>query len=214
VKLFSGMNVVTGYPVIYGSDQNPLPLKLNQEDFLYLGKDVCIWPQAKIVNSRMISIGHRSMIDDFTLLFAGEEPIYLGKFVHIAGHCTITGKGGLTMEDFSGLSHGVRIMTSDEDYSKGTCLTNPPIPAEFRTVRSARVTLKKHAIIGCNTVILPGVTIGEGCSVGALSLVMRDLPPWTVCAGWPARLIEKRPKDKILELTKDLIHEYSFYFEE
>lgn len=206
------MRIVTGFPLAHGRDRSPLPLKLKKTDFLYLGKEVCIWPQAKIVNSRKVSIGHKSTIDDFTFIYTGGEPIYIGRFVHISGHCTITGSGGLTMEDFTGISHGVRIMTSDEDYSRGTCLTNVTIPNEFRTVRSARVVLKKHALVGCNSVILPGVTIGEGCTVGAKCLVTRDLPSWTVCVGWPARPIKERPRNRILELEEELRRKYPQYF--
>lgn len=105
----------------------------------------------------------------------------------------------------------MKIFTSDDDFTKGTCLTNPTVPPEFRNVKSGRVIIKKYALIGSNTVILPGVTIGEGCSVGALSLVKRDLPPWTVCAGWPARPIKTRPKDRILELEKELFRRYPQY---
>jgi len=211
---FRGMKIVSGYSVLYGPEEGPRPLELNKEDFLYLGKDVCIWPQVKIINSKNVGIGHRCMIDDFTFILAGGEPIYLGKFVHISGHCTVTGKGGLTMEDFSGISHGVRIMTSDEDYSKGTSLTNSTIPPEFRTVKSERVIIKKHALIGCNSVILPGVTIGEGCTVGSESLVKRNLPPWVVCAGWPARPIKERPRQRILELEQELLRKYPQYLED
>jgi galactoside O-acetyltransferase len=213
MRKLEGMKVVTGYPVLYGPKQTPVPLELKKEDFLYLGKDVCIWPQAKIVNSQKVSVGHKSMIDDFTFIFAGEQPIYIGRFVHISGNCSITGGGGLTMEDFSGISHGVRIMTSDEDFSEGTSLTNPTIPPEFRTAISARVIIKKYVLVGCNSVILPGITVGEGCAVGSLSLVARDLPPWTVCAGWPARPVKKRPSQKVLELGERLLLKYPQYQE-
>ena len=56
-------------------------------------------------------------------------------------------------------------------------------------VRFGKVVIKKNAFIGVHSVILPGVTIGEGAIVGAMSLVNRDVPPNTIVAGIPARII-------------------------
>jgi len=187
------------------------PLKLNEKHFRYLGNEVKIWPKAKLINTENISVGHRSIIDDFVFISAIGNEVRIGKFVHIASFCSITGTGGFIMEDFSGLAAGVRISTSDEDYSKGTCLTNPTIPKEFRNVRIKEVVIKKHAIIGTNTVILPGVTIGEGCAVGANSLVNKDLEPWTIYVGSPAKPIRQREKGIILELEKQLFIKYKNY---
>jgi hypothetical protein len=85
---FSGMKIISGFPV-FSLPDGTLPLVLKKEDFLYLGKEVCIWPQAKIINTKMVSIGHKSIIDDFTFIFAAGEPIYIGKFVHIPPHSAI-----------------------------------------------------------------------------------------------------------------------------
>ena len=74
------------------------------------------------------------------------------------------------MADFSGLSSRITIYSSNDDYS-GNNMTNPSIPTEFTNVTHADVIIKKHAIIGSGSVILPGVTIEEGAAVGALSLV-------------------------------------------
>ena len=53
-------------------------------------------------------------------------------------------------------------------------------------------------IIGTNTVLLPGTRIGEGTVVGAGSLVNRDLAPWGIYVGSPARRIRERPSEQIL----------------
>ena len=184
---------------------------IKQKYFKYIGRDVKIWPLAKLINCKNISIGHRSIIDDFCLIMAPEEPIVIGKFVHFASFCSITGNGGLIMEDFSGLAAGVRISTSDEDYGGGSCLTNPSILSEYRKIFSKKVHIKKHAIIGTNTVILPGVTIGEGCAVGANSLITKDLEPWTINVGSPTKVIRKRPHKKIFEMENHLFVKYPEY---
>lgn len=205
------MKLTTGYKELVSKDGRPLPLELSPSDFKYLGKDVCIWPQAKLVNTENISVGHRSIIDDFVLILALGEEVRIGKFVHIGSFGSITGGGGFEMEDFSGFAAGVRVATTDEDYSGGTCLTNPSIPEGFRKVKKVKVVVKKHAIIGTNTVILPGIVIGEGCSVGANAVVTKDLPPWSLCVGAPARPIKKRPSETILQLEKELMQQYPQY---
>ncbi|NMB36508.1 MAG: acyltransferase [Bacteroidales bacterium] len=55
----------------------------------------------------------------------------------------------------------------------------------------APVVLKKGSTIGTGAMIMPGVTVGEGASVGAYSLVTKDVPPWTIVAGSPAKVIRE-----------------------
>lgn len=55
------------------------------------------------------------------------------------------------------------------------------------------VTIGNYAWIGYRAIVLPGLTIGEGAVVGAGSVVTRDVPPWTIVAGNPARKIGDRP---------------------
>ena len=57
-----------------------------------------------------------------------------------------------------------------------------------------KVIIKKHAYIGANTIIVKPVTIGEGAIVGASSVVTKDIPPFEIWAGNPARFIRKREK--------------------
>ena len=111
------------------------------------------------------------------------------------------------MEDFSGLSFGCRIFTGTDDFS-GSALTNPTVPLEFRNVTRSFVMIKKHAVLGASVVVLPGVTIGEGAAIGACSFVTKDVKPWTINVGIPTREIRKRPKEKILEMEKELYKKY------
>ena len=129
----------------------------------------------------------------------------VGSFVHIGGYCLLSAGNGIRMDDFSGLSQGVRIYSKTDDYS-GKYLTNPTIPEKYTKVTRGTVTLGRHVIIGSGTVILPKVSIGEGSSVGALSLVTKSLDPWGVYFGCPARLLKARSK-KMLELEVELRQE-------
>lgn len=57
--------------------------------------------------------------------------------------------------------------------------------------KKEKIILKKGCLVGMNSMIMPGVTIGEGAIVGAGSLVTRDVPAWTIATGSPARVIKK-----------------------
>lgn len=170
--------------------------------FERIGKEVTIWPLAKIVSAKSICIGDSVIIDDFVLIMGGQETI-IGSYVHIASFTSITGGGKFVMEDFSGLSSGVRIYTGNEDYS-GASMTNPTVPYPYRVPLRSFVHIKKHALIGANTVILPGVVIGDGAVVGANSLVTKDCKPWTMYIGSPVRELKKRESENILNLEKQL----------
>lgn len=170
-----------------------------------VGEDVIIWPLAKIVEPELISIGDSVIIDDFVFISGGAKTT-IGSFVHIASFTSITGGGEFVMEDFAGLSGGIRVYTGNEDYLGGS-LTNPAVPHPYRIPIRTFVHIKKHAIVGANTVILPGVTVGEGAVVGANSLVRKDCEAWMIYLGSPAKPLRPRPRKKIFELEAQLRRE-------
>lgn len=170
--------------------------------FKKTGTNVRIYAGARIVGCEHISIGSNVIIDDFVLIYA-TAPMYIGDHVHVASFVSISGGGEVSLADFSGLSSGVRILAGSEDFLGGG-LTNPTIPARFRKVERASVSLGRHAIVGANTTVLPGVAIGDGCAVGANSLVNKSLPEWGVYFGSPVRRIQDRPSENILRLEREL----------
>lgn len=182
-----------------------MPNQAYQLPFKSVGEDVFIWERAKILNPETISLGDSVIVDDFVFIMGGKRT-EIGSFVHIASHTSLVGGGELIMEDFAGLSGGVRVYTGNEDYLGGS-LTNPAVPAPYRISTRGFVHIRKHAIIGANAVILPGVTIGEGAVVGALSFVTRDIEPWTINVGSPAKPVRERRRDRMLELEQQLREE-------
>jgi acetyltransferase-like isoleucine patch superfamily enzyme len=54
-----------------------------------------------------------------------------------------------------------------------------------------KIHLKKGCLIGMETIILPGVTVGEGAIVGAGSLVTNDIPAWSIATGRPAKVVKQ-----------------------
>ena len=174
--------------------------------FKSIGKNVTIYPGAKIVGAEYIEIGSNVIIDDFVFIHAVKRTV-IGNYVHIASFTSITGGGECILEDFSTLSSGVRIFTGTDDFN-GSGLVNSTIPSKYRPVTRSKIIVKKHAIIGANSVVLPGVIVGEGGAVGAGGVVTKNIHPWTVNVGAPARKIKVRPSSKILSMEKQLFKEY------
>ena len=170
--------------------------------FARVGRDVRISDRASIYRPERISIGDHARIDDFCLLSAGAGGIDIGSYVHIACYTSLIGSEAIVLRDFAGLSGRVSVYSSSEDYS-GESLTNPTVPEAYRKATHGRVLLERHAIVGAGSVILPGVTLGLGVSVGALTLVARDLEPFGIYLGVPARRIGTRSQD-LLQLEARL----------
>lgn len=145
-----------------------------------------------VVGVENISIGDNVRIDGFTSIIAsGTGFLNLGSHIHIAAHCHLGAGAGIIMDDFSGLAFGTQIHSMSDDYG-GNYLTNSTIPVEYKNIISGLVYMGKHSIIGANSVVLPGVRVEVGCSVGAMSLVNKNLEPWSVYVGCPVKKIKMR----------------------
>lgn len=167
-------------------------------NFKKAGQSLKIFEYAKIVKSEVIEIGDNSEIDDFTFIYGGKG-IKIGRYVHISRFVSIIGGGELYLGDYVVLADGVRILTGTDSYHGGarmsTCL-----PLEQRNLKVTFVRIEKDAFVGTNSVVHPGVTIGEGAIIGSNSLVLKDVKPWTINVGSPCKIIGERPKIKFKDI--------------
>lgn len=171
--------------------------------FKHVGKNVLLSKKAVIYNYDKISLGDHVRIDDFCILSGN---ITIGNYVHIAVCSRLSGStGGLTIKDFAGVSYNSTIIASSDDYS-GEFMTNPMVPLKYKKLLPNPVVLEKHALIASHCFVAPGVTVGEGGTVGAMSLVLKDVAPWSIYAGIPAKFLKPRKKN-ILELEKRFLAE-------
>ncbi len=144
-----------------------------------LGEDVKIYA---FVNLYGCTIGDETKIGTFVEIQGGAT---VGRRVKISSHTFIC--EGVTIEDYVFIGHGV--MFINDAYPRAT---NPDGTLQTATDWKCVPTLiRKGASVGSNATILCGVTVGEGAIVGAGSVVTKDVPPYTIVAGNPARALRK-----------------------
>lgn len=152
---------------------------------------------ARIFGGERITLGHNVRIDAFCLLSSGATGhIRFGSYIHIASGTRIYGEGGVDFADFSSASAASTLYSASDDYS-GDVLMGPTLPPGYTNVDVRPIVLERFAAIGAHGLVLPGVTLGEGSVLGAMSMASRDLTPWTIHAGVPARPVRERRRGAI-----------------
>jgi len=166
--------------------------QLQQMSFKKIGRNVLISDKASIYDAEQIEIGDNTRIDDFCVISGN---VTFGRNVHIAVFCNVTGgTTGITFDDFSGLACRCHVFTKTDDFS-GLALTNPTVPDIFKNVKEAKIHIGKHCIVGTSSTIFPNVTMEEGSSLGAMSMLTKSTQPWSIYFGIPAKKIKNRKKD-------------------
>lgn len=133
----------------------------------------------KIINPQYIKAGEGVIVDDYALIYAKEDAtIKIGDYTHIASFVSITG-GPATIGKFVGIASGSRLLCGSENYRGGALMT-ASVPDAFRQVDRRGIIIGNYCVVGANSVIFPGVELGEGAIVGSLSVVKKSLEPWGV----------------------------------
>jgi galactoside O-acetyltransferase len=152
------------------------------------GTNVLISDKASFYGCSEIEIGNNVRIDDFCIL---SGKIKLGNNIHIGAYCALYGKFGIVMEDYTGLSPRCTIFSASDDFS-GNYLISPMNPPEYCNVTGGEVHMEKYVQIGAGTIIMPNVTLYEGCAIGAMSFVKKNINFWEIWAGNPLKFINLR----------------------
>lgn len=162
------------------------------------GDDVVVHSSCVLLNPEGLHLGNHVRIDPFCVI-SSSGGVRLGNHVHVGAHSTLAGGAGIEVHDYAAMSHGVRIFTVTEDLS-GRFLTNPTVPDALRRVKKGPVIMRPHSGLMAGTIVLPGVTIGEGSVVGAMSVARKSIPEWEMWFGAPAKRIGARRRD-LLQLV-------------
>lgn len=139
------------------------------------------WPILHPINPRKV----RPVLMRMMGCRVGKE-CFIGDYVRIdPGHADM-----ITLEDHVSIAAGTRLLCHQRDFSD-YCVGDDYMDLGYIV---KPIVLKKGCLIGMESFVMPGVTIGEGAIVGAGSLVNKDVPAWTVATGRPAKVIKQIPQ--------------------
>ena len=148
----------------------------------------------------LFKVGDYSIIDDFCYFSTRVE---IGLSVHVGAGCLVAGgrEHTFTMKDFAGLASGVRIYCTSDNfvYDLSGIIPQGMDDPKTHTIRGD-VTLSEYAVVGANSVVMPGNELPEGVAIGALSFVPPNFKfePWTVYSGNPIKKVLPRSKKSVL----------------
>lgn len=172
-------------------------------------------PTARVNLSEPPLLGASVSIGRYTTIICYRKgKLVLGDGVWIGDGCEIGILGSVRIGQGTSLQHGTQLH-GDVDIGAGcTCAANlyiastshryldePSLPIRWQDARAMKnwmpeysrpVVVEEDCWLGINVVICPGVTVGRGSVVGANSVVTSNVPPYSVIAGTPARLIKQR----------------------
>ncbi len=154
-----------------------------------LGRRVSIARGVELVASASgpIVIGDDSFIHRDALLHTYGGSITVGRRVGINAYCIVYGAGGVVVGDDCLIAAFTVIVASSHIF------TRRDVPIQTQGITHKGVTIGSDVWLGTRVTVLDGVSIGDGAVIGAGAVVTRDIPPFTIAAGVPARVIRARP---------------------
>lgn len=158
------------------------------DQFARLGQGVVFEAGVLVFHPQQIEIGDQVYIGHYTILKGyHKNRMVIGSGAWIGQQCFLHSAGGIEIGRNVGIGPGVRIITSlHAEEGRHLAILHSRIEL-------AAVTIEDDSDIGVGALILPGVTVGRGAQVGAGAVVTRDVPPYAVVAGVPARVLRMRP---------------------
>ena len=136
--------------------------------------------------------GFNCRIDALNINNFGEKYlIEIGENVEINDEVHIGATQKIIIEDNVLIASKVYISDHNHGSYKGDEQDSPMSIPKERKIHSSPIRIEKNVWIGELCCILQGVTIGEGSIIGAMSVVTKDIPPYTIAVGSPAKLIKR-----------------------
>ncbi len=172
-----------------------------KKEFKHCGENVFIGQNVMFTNPSEVSLGDNVRIDPFSLITSKLE---VGNYVQICSHTVLGGRDQtIKLGDWTFIGYGSKLFTASEDYSGNDGPVN-----EFwgrNKTYKGDITLKDYSGIASDVMLFPGVTLPEGCTVGAKSFIhtKNELKSWSVFIGSPPEFHKKRNKKRVIELSKD-----------
>lgn len=139
------------------------------------------------------SVAGRISVGDGVFINGGTKVISLAS-IDIEDHVMIAWGCTIYDHDAHSISFLDRIADHEHqfvDFPTGDLMRTK----DWTCVRSAPIRICKYVWLGFDVVVLKGVTIGEGAIIGARTVVTKDIPPWTIAAGNPGRVVKEIPPE-------------------
>jgi acetyltransferase-like isoleucine patch superfamily enzyme len=143
--------------------------------------------RALIFSIFMVRVGKRTYFSRDVVILSPRN-VKIGSDVTINVGCRLDGNGGLDIGDFSMFGTNVTVLTAGHKFD------DVDIPMKSQGNWTKKTTIGSDVWVGNNAVIMPGVVLGDGAIVGANSVVSKDVKPFNVVAGSPAKVIKIRGK--------------------
>lgn len=150
-----------------------------------------------------IRLGENTVLRGELLTFAHGGDIQIGDYCYIGQNTHIWSACSIHIGNQVLISHDVNIFDND------THPINDPFARhkQFRDILTVGhpkridlnekpVCIEDDVLIGCQSIVLSGNRIGKGAVIGAGSVVTKDVPPWTIVGGNPAKVIREIPEDE------------------
>ncbi|MCL4183311.1 MAG: acyltransferase [Burkholderiaceae bacterium] len=133
-----------------------------------------------------IALGDNVLLGRGSILTCNRSTISIGGFVSIGPYCFLVSRSRLSIGSNVAIGAGTYLLGGGHAHDD----VDTPVIRQART--SQGIVVEDGAWIGIGAKILDGVTIGQHSIVGAGAVVSKDVPPWSVVLGNPARVVEKR----------------------
>lgn len=144
-------------------------------------------------------IGENSNYKQFNSKFISSQNITLCKNSKVLDYAYFDGSGGIEIGECTIIAPKCTILTSNHNYDEDTIEF---LPFNNEMI-SKEVIIEKYCWIGREVLITPGTIIGEGSIVAAGSVVTKNVEPYSIVGGNPAKLIKKRDSQKIKKLISE-----------
>lgn len=163
-------------------------------EFAQFGDSVIQWHVLTLKGEKYIRIGNNSVIAkgvQLTAAEAGYKPphIYIGDHCLIRAHAHITAINEIYIGD--NVLTGTNVLITDNAHGTSTLAAMQTAPSARLLHSNGAVRIEDNVWLGNNVCVMPGVTVGQGTIIGANSVVTHDIPPYSVAAGIPAKVLKQ-----------------------
>ena len=160
-------------------------IRLLAQLYQHRGRDSKIYRSVRMDTPpyRRFFLGQKSVIESYSCINNAVGDVVIGDHTRIGLHNTIIGP--VTIGSHVNLAQGITVTALNHNFEA------PERRIDEQGVSTQQVTIGDDIWIGANAVVLPGVTVGNHCVIAAGAVVTKDVPPHSLVAGVPAKIIKQ-----------------------